>query len=313
MENYLYRINKKDGNYEIGYFIQLKDKNGKNYLALVTSPNVLKDIDNNSLKIIIDDEPKSIELGDIIYENKVFNKAVIEIKDKSNIKYFFEIDENTYKSKEEISTNYYNESIYIIQYDNRDNILLSYGIINGVCDNEIKYSSNIKSNIKHSIILNLNNNKIIGININESNKGKNGKLINDLIDRFIFKINHKLISDKYKETIKNTNIFIIINIDKKDVNKNIYFLDNYYYDENGDKKYSHEHLKELNENNTELYINNNKMEKYEKYFKPEKEGEYMIELRFNINLTDCSYMFSGCENIKYIHFSNFITTNLQNM
>ena len=24
-------------------------------------------------------------------------------------------------------------------------------------------------------------------------------------------------------------------------------------------------------------------------------------------------MFSGCENIKYIHFSNFITTNLQNM
>ena len=98
-----------------------------------------------------------------------------------------------------------------------------------VCENEIKYSSNIKSNVKDSIILNLNNNKIIGININESNKGKNGMLINDLIDRFIFKINKKPIklrSDKYKETIKNTNIFIIINIDEKDVNKNIYFLDN---------------------------------------------------------------------------------------
>ena len=195
MENCLYRIHKKDGNYEIGYFIRLKDKNGKNYLALVTSPNVLKDIDNNSLMITIDDEPKSIELGDIRYENKAYNKAVIEIKDKSNIKYFFEIDENTYKSKEEISMNYYNESIYIIQYDNRDNILLTYGIINGVCDNEIKYSSNIKSNIKDNIILNLNNNKIIGINKNESNKGKNGMIINDLIDKFIFKINHKLISD----------------------------------------------------------------------------------------------------------------------
>ena len=170
MENYLYRIHKKDGNYEIGYFIQLKDKNGKSYLALVTSPNVLKDIDNNSLKIIIDDEPKSIELGDIIYENKVFNKAVIEIKDKSKIKYFFEIDENTYKSKEEINMNYNKESIYIIQYDNRENILLSYGIINGVCANEIRYSSNIKSKIKDNIILNLNNNKIIGININETKK-----------------------------------------------------------------------------------------------------------------------------------------------
>ena len=132
MENYLYRIHKKDGNYEIGYFIQLKDKNSKSYLALVTSLNVLKDIDNNSLKIAIDNEPKSIELGDIRYVDKTYEKAVIEIKDKSNIKYYFEIDENVYKSELEIDINYYNESIYIIQYDNRDNILLTYGIINDV-------------------------------------------------------------------------------------------------------------------------------------------------------------------------------------
>ena len=138
-------------------------------------------------------------------------------------------------------------------------------------------------------------------------------LINDLIDRFIFKINRKLISDRYKEAIKNTNIFIIINIEEKDVNKNIYFLDNYYYDENDDKKHTHDHLKELNENNTELYINNNKMEKYEKYFRPKKEGEYKIELRFGINLTDCSYMFSGCKNIRSIEFSNFTTTFITNM
>ena len=126
MENYLYRINKKGGNYEIGYFIQIKEENKKSYLALVTSPNVLEDIDNNSLKITIDDEPKSIELGDIRYVN--YKRAVIEIKDKSIIKYYFEIDENVYKSELEISTNYYNESIYIIQYDNRD-ISVLYGII----------------------------------------------------------------------------------------------------------------------------------------------------------------------------------------
>ena len=82
MENYLYRINKKDGNYEIGYFIQLKDKNGKNYIALVTNSNVLDDIDNNSLKITIDNEPKSIELGEIRYENKAYNKAVDFINQK---------------------------------------------------------------------------------------------------------------------------------------------------------------------------------------------------------------------------------------
>ena len=79
------------------------------------------------------------------------------------------------------------------------------------------------------------------------------------------------------------------------------------------KKYTHDHLKELNEDNTELYINNNKMEKYEKYFVPKEKGEYKIELRFNIYLTDCSYMFSGCENIKYIHFTNFNTSNIKYM
>ena len=171
MENYLYRINQKGGNYEIGYFIQLKDKNDKNYLALVTSPNVLEDIDNNSLKITIDDEPKSIELGDIRYVN--YKRAVIEIKDKSIIKYYFEIDENVYKSELEIDTYYHNESIYIIQYDNGDNISVLYGIINGLSQKQIKYSANITSEIKDNIILNLNNNKIIGIDINKSKKGKN--------------------------------------------------------------------------------------------------------------------------------------------
>ena len=84
-------------------------------------------------------------------------------------------------------------------------------------------------------------------------------------------------------------IIIIVHIDKSDVNKMIYFLDNSYYD-NG-WKYTHNHIKELNENNTRLYINN-KIEKYEKYFMPKKEGEYKIELSFDIYLTDCSYMFS---------------------
>ena len=165
MENYLYRINKKGGNYEIGYFIQLKDKNGKNYIALVTNSNVLDDIDNNSLKITIDNEPKSIELGEIRYENKAYNKAVIEIKNNDDIKYIFELDDNLNKSELEINKNYYRESIYIIQYDDNNNILLSYGVVIDIFKKQIKYLSNIDPNIKDNIIiLNQNNNKIIGIN-----------------------------------------------------------------------------------------------------------------------------------------------------
>ena len=143
MENYLYRINEKEGNYEIGYFIRLKDKSNQSYLALVTSPNVLKDIEINSLAITLDHKPKLIELGDIRFEDKKYGKAVIEIKESSDIEYFFEIDEDIFANEEERNMKYNKESICIIQYDKKDNISVSYGIINDICSKEIKYSSTV--------------------------------------------------------------------------------------------------------------------------------------------------------------------------
>ena len=42
----------------------------------------------------------------------------------------------------------------------------------------------------------------------------------------------------------------------QNVNNNLF--NGFIYDDNGDYKYTHDHLKELNESNTELYINNKK-------------------------------------------------------
>ena len=59
-----------------------------------------------------------------------------------------------------------------------------------------------------------------------------------------------------------------IKIEKEDIKKEIYFLDNTndkYHEGNEWIKHYHDNLKELNEYNTELYINNEKM-KYKKYF-----------------------------------------------
>ena len=184
MENYLYKINEKEGNYEIGFFIRLKDEKDKSHLALVTSPNVLKDIDSNSLTITLDHEPKPIELGDIRYEDKKYGKAVIEIKESSDIEYFFEIDEDIFANEEERNMKFNKESICIIQYDNKDNISVSYGIINDICGKEIKYEANTNKNIKDNIILNLNNNRIIGMSDCESKNYNNGIFIGDLIDQF---------------------------------------------------------------------------------------------------------------------------------
>jgi hypothetical protein len=89
-------------------------------------------------------------------------------------------------------------------------------------------------------------------------------------------------------------IKIQLKIDNEDVNKDVYFLDNtkdkYYLDSNHYVFRCHDNLKELNESNVELYINDIQF-KYKKYFRPEKEGIYNINLKFNVNITDCSYMF----------------------
>ena len=118
--------------------------------------------------------------------------------------------------------------------------------------------------------------------------------------------------------IKNNNeyqneIDIIIKIEKNKINNKIYFLDNDDSNNHLDEiKHFHDGLKELNDKNTELYINN-KTYKYKKYFIPKKEGEYKIKIKFNINLTNCSNMFRQYENIINIDFISFNTKLITNM
>ena len=96
-------------------------------------------------------------------------------------------------------------------------------------------------------------------------------------------------------------IYILINIDKEDISKEIYFLNK-----------SDKCLKELNHENSELYINKKK-KPFEKYFIPEKEGEYEINIKFNIYLTECNFMFEECTNIIYIDFISFNTYYITSM
>ena len=107
----------------------------------------------------------------------------------------------------------------------------------------------------------------------------------------------------------NNEIEIIIKVEKEEINKEIYYLDNTDYVDDFKVKHYHNNLKELN--NVEVYINNTKYE-YKKYFKPEKEGEFKIRIKFN-DIKDCSFMFAGCKNIVEINFINFNTENIIDM
>ena len=97
--------------------------------------------------------------------------------------------------------------------------------------------------------------------------------------------------------------------------KNIYFLDNDILMKNRpcDYKENEEIKALLKDGNIEINLSGNEMDECKKFFKPEKEGEYIIKINFHKKMEDCSYMFSGCENIISIDLSSFDSSNVTNM
>ena len=162
--------------------------------------------------------------------------------------------------------------------------------------------------------------KLININyliINDINQIDNE---NNIQNKFNY------INNLYNK-INNNEIKLTVKVEEDDIDKKIYFLDNTdgkivvrlelneksQFGLNEIKEdHSHDFLKELNESNTELYINNKKY-KYNKYFIPDDEGEYHILLKFHILMTDCSFMFYECNNITHIDLSSFNSQKVTNM
>ena len=111
-------------------------------------------------------------------------------------------------------------------------------------------------------------------------------------------------------SFKNNNIKNIIKmklkIEKDDVNKPtkiLYNIESQRYDCD---------LKELNESNTELFINEKKYD-YKTYFIPEKEGIYEIQLNIKILMKNCCCLFFGLKNLQSLDLSSFNTQNVTSM
>ena len=283
-------IKEDDGKEELLFFCYINYKN-KKFPVLVTTNENIDDLYLNkykSINISLNNEIKKIEFGDIIYRNKESNLLIIAIKDnKENNINILELDDILYGKESEMIYN--KESTYIINSDNNDNTTVSYGLIKNNIKSEIYYFGYKNTESKLSLIFNLSTNKLVGIykNVNK------GIMFNSLINQFISEYENK-------NKIMNE-IDILIEVEKKEINKKIYFLD-----------FDDSHINELNKFNTILYIENKEVE-FKNYFIPEKEGEYKIKLKFFINLTDCSYMFAECQNIKKINFIYFNTKYVTSM
>ena len=245
-----------------GFFCKILYQN-KLIPVMITNYHVISDnyINNNKqIKISINENKDIININNKskIYSSKINEYDIMIIKLNEDKYNYLELDQNIFKDKSE--SLYENESIYILHYPNGGKASVSYGYgIERINDYDIKHLCNTESGSSGGPILSLESNKIIGIHKGFINKENNHFNIGTFIKFPLNEIN------------KKNEIRMKIKINKDDINKEIYFLDN----TNGFKYkgivHYHDNLKELNEYNTELYIDNKKVE-YKKYFKPEKEN-----------------------------------------
>ena len=288
-----------------GFFCKILYHN-KLIPVMITNYHVINDnyINNNKqIKINMNEKYEIININNKskIYSsiNSEYDIMIIKLNEDNKYNYL-EFDENIFQDNSE--SFYENESIYILNYPNGNKASVSYGFgIEKINNYDIKHLCNTESGSSGGPILNLQSNKIIGMHKGFIKKGNNHFNIGTFIKFPLHEINNNKING----------IQIKIKIKKEDINKEIYFLDNTKGIYDGIEHY-HDNLKELNEYNTELYINNKKVE-YKKCCKSEKEGIYEIILTFNISIKDCSFMFYNCCNIENIEFISFDTTNVKDM
>ena len=229
MENCICKIKAGDG-FGTGFFCQLNHKLKDGQLitlhVLITNNHIIDkkfiSSDNSEISIKIEgiNEPKSINLKNRkTFTDKEPDITIIELKDSDEIKIkdYLKLDDpllNNIESnqfKEETYIYYESNNLYVIQYPN-GNLGVSYGYlkeINKKTKNKLYHTCNTIKGSSGSPILNLSNNKVIGLHsgskgdlnegifldiwlkkyIDEKYENKNEKLIIQFNDKYGVKLN----------------------------------------------------------------------------------------------------------------------------
>ena len=325
-----------------GFFCLVPFGNNEILKVLMTNYHVINEKylkENKNINLLINDNNEAIKIDLGIERKRYLNKdcdvTLIEIREEDKINNFLELDENLFKDNLEII--YEDKSIYILQYPNGKNACVSYGLLNSIDKNDISHKCSTDNGSSGSPILNLENNKVIGIHKKGStcfnfNLGTLLKFpINDFNEKYINKSSNKIIDETNKKSEdsmhqennksknkKLENIFIgEFNIKPEDINKDIQIINSFenvkrinkWKNEKDDMKYENE--KEIKEN-TQIKING-KFIKFSYCYKFEKEGYYIIEYSFKNNLRRTNHMFYNCNKLTNLDFSNFNTKFVTNM
>ena len=313
-------IENKKGN-GTGFFCSINKK----LKVFITNNHIIDE------KIINKNEPLRVKLNDgndfkIInlenkktFTNKEYDTTIIEINpEKEDINNFLELDQEIIQISRENP-----KSAYILQYPTinyfKQKAAVSYGVIKDIEEEyKIKHYCCTEIGSSGSPILNLLNNKIVAIHKGycKINKCNIGTLLSYPIKEYLKKhFPDSIIESELKKCNKNNEIKLTVNVKKKDINKNIYFLNKDNDEFNKEEEYINSieyYNKQLNESKIKIFINDQQYDN-KKYFQPKQEECYEIKLQFSSNIEKMSYMFYGCSNLTKINLSSFDTESVNNM
>ena len=195
----------KGGNTIIGtgFFCYIPFRNEKIPILLtnydILTNESIKENKRIELSLNNDKQIKIIDIDDkrIIHICKKYELIAIQIKNKDNINDFLELDDILLNDTND-SNLLKGKSIYIPQYPKRENIVISFGIINEINVPNITHFCNTKYGSSGSPILNLETNKIIGIHKNCSKRFNfnRGCFLKGFLNSFYYDLNVFLPNNK---------------------------------------------------------------------------------------------------------------------
>jgi len=217
MKTCVCRVCRKDGVKGTGFFCKIPLSQNKYFPAFITNNHIidekyLRKEDSITLQINNGQNNyiESLSLKNkFIYTERNYDITIIEINENiDGIYEYLELDENILND----TINYIGNSIYILHYPNQNKVYVSYGILkNIIIDENYSFTHYCSTDYgsSGSPIINLENNKVIGIHKQKSSKDYNiGSFLYYSIKEFIqqYKQRQHLAYPKLKNLDKNDKI-----------------------------------------------------------------------------------------------------------
>ena len=277
-----------------GFFCNIEQNKENKIRGLFTSYDIINDKDikeKKNLELFFNNnkEYKLIKLDNNrkIYSDKNLGIRIFIIQNNDNInndKNYLDLDDGLFKK----NISYNNKSIYIIQNQKGNKASVTFGNIREINDSKISHICKVLNNSEDSPILNLSNNKVIGIQNN------NGGLFLRAIIQDLNNVKLKINNKEIENLVNKNNI-----IQKRD---SLYIL--------GKKKYKNK-TKYIIEKSIEIKLLSKK--KIDNSFiKPSQKKKYIIpNNNNNINQVQINNNIKP-KNVVQIPFNNNNNINMIN-